>query len=156
MAGEQRAATSWAQIDDFDTATMARVVDKPSSLAVLQEKLLVAARSSKDQRIDEEQRADDAAVLLAVCNAVAERSARMAAVMILSMVRKVVEREGQEKITVPIDGTVYKSYPRYRERLRAALHGGLRKAGITAEVELVDACDDGSCIGAAAVLAACC
>ncbi|CAD7946322.1 unnamed protein product [Amoebophrya sp. A25] len=97
--------------------------------------------------------AHDRLVLEATCEAVADRSGKMAAVMILAMVRKL-DRSRRKRIVVSIDGTVYKSFPHYRERVNDSLQPALAGCGVRETVVLQDACDDGSCIGAAAVL--CC
>ena len=102
----------------------------------------------------------DILTLFKVCSVISGRSAMMAAVMIVSMVRQILSGQPERKeIVIPVYGTVYKSFPKYKERLNDHLMSLVQAApDIPKDVVVVlkDACEDGSCIGAAAVLAAAC
>ncbi|CAD7970468.1 unnamed protein product [Amoebophrya sp. A120] len=102
----------------------------------------------------------DILTLFKVCSVISGRSAMMAAVMIVSMVRQILSGQPERKeIVIPVDGTVYKSFPKYKERLNDHLMSLVQAApDIPKDIVVVlkDACEDGSCIGAAAVLAAAC
>lgn len=99
----------------------------------------------------------DLEVLYRTVDAVSRRSAQLAAAMIASLARRM-RRAGtlteHARLDIAVDGSVFKLYPGYRKRLAETLDEILQETGIgDAAVSVVDAVEDGSGVGAAAVLA---
>jgi len=126
----------------FETAYMSRIErDHTSDLIdtkmVLQELLNIPYPAPRDRRI-----------VRRICELVATRAARLAAVGVAAVVTKM--DRVNDGCTVAIDGSVYEHYPHFGNRIQDALHELL---GIFAENITLALGKDGSGIGAGVIAA---
>jgi len=126
----------------FETAYMSRIErDHTSDLIdtklVLQEILNIPYPAPRDRRI-----------VRRICELVATRAARLAAVGVAAVVTKM--DRVNDGCTVAIDGSVYEHYPHFDNRMRDALH---ELFGMFSENVSLQLGKDGSGIGAAVIAA---
>ncbi|ORX49039.1 hypothetical protein BCR36DRAFT_584147 [Piromyces finnis] len=126
----------------FETAYMSRIErDHSSDLLdtklVLQELLNVPYPAPRDRRI-----------VRRICELVATRAARLAAVGVAAVVTKM-DRVG-DGCTVAIDGSVYEHYPHFGNRMKDAIHELL---GMFEENVSLQLGKDGSSVGAGVIAA---
>jgi len=100
--------------------------------------------------------AEELRTVFKVVDAVGLRSSRLASVTIVSLLRRMRENGvvgPKERVTIAVDGTVFREYPRYQTRLNEGLRQLLGELTLDNEVNVVTACDEGSGVGAATVVA---
>lgn len=90
----------------------------------------------------------DRVIVKAVCAAISTRAARLVAAGVAAVCRKISVEQGERRMTVAVDGSVYKLHPYFRHRMEDAL----THMRLPCEIYLIGA-DDGSGVGAAAVAA---
>lgn len=88
-------------------------------------------------------------ILSGVCRAVARRSARVAAALIVASLDKA-ERRSATRVTVAVDGSLFEKYPGYKRMLQASIRD---LAGVEGKRIHLKLTKDGSGIGAAAIAA---
>jgi hexokinase len=126
----------------FETAYMSRIErDHSSDLLdtklVLQELLNIPYPAPRDRRI-----------VRRICELVATRAARLAAVGVAAVVTKM--DRVSDGCTVAIDGSVYEHYPHFGNRMKDAIHELL---GMFEENVILQLGKDGSSVGAGVIAA---
>jgi len=126
----------------FETAYMSRIerdhtTDLIDTKLVLQEILNIPYPAPRDRRI-----------VRRICELVATRAARLAAVGVAAVVTKM--DRVSEGCTVAIDGSVYEHYPHFGDRMKDALHELL---GMFEENVVLQLGKDGSSVGAGVIAA---
>merc|ERR1711879_26577 len=94
---------------------------------------------------------DDRATLRNICELILNRSADLCAMALYTLIRQMGET-GERDITAGVDGSVYKTDPGYKERLKYTLNRLIFKEPGQCRVRIVDT-EDGSGLGAALVVA---
>jgi len=92
---------------------------------------------------------DERRILARVCRLVSQRSARIAAALIVGALTRV-DRRSAKRVTVAVDGSLFEKYPGYSRRLAEAIRELEGVAGKTVHLKLTK---DGSGIGAAVIAA---
>jgi len=126
----------------FETAYMSRIerdhtTDLIDTKLVLQEILNIPYPAPRDRRI-----------VRRICELVATRAARLAAVGVAAVVTKM--DRVSDGCTVAIDGSVYEHYPHFGDRMKDALHELL---GMFEENVVLQLGKDGSSVGAGVIAA---
>jgi len=126
----------------FETAYMSRIerdhsTDLIDTKLVLQELLNIPYPAPRDRRI-----------VRRICELVATRAARLAAVGVAAVVTKM--DRVSDGCTVAIDGSVYEHYPHFGDRMKDALHELL---GMFEENVVLQLGKDGSSVGAGVIAA---
>jgi len=128
--------------NSFETAYMSRIerdysADLSDTKIVLQDLLGVPNTTARDRRI-----------VRRICELVATRAARLAAVGVAAVVTKM--DRVSDGCTVAIDGSVYEHYPHFGNRMKDAIHELL---GMFEENVVLQLGKDGSSVGAGVIAA---
>lgn len=136
----------WRNKNAFSTAIMGQIeADEDSQLRTV-ETLLQREMSTFGASLN------DRTFLKMICRSISKRAARVAAAGVFAVLLQINDHQKHKKVTVAVDGSVFKLYPQFRTRMQDAISDMLTCSELKLVVDLVDA-EDGSGVGAAAVAA---
>eukprot|EP00397_Hematodinium_sp_SG-2012_P014226 GEMP01014457.1.p1 GENE.GEMP01014457.1~~GEMP01014457.1.p1 ORF type:complete len:528 (+),score=123.44 GEMP01014457.1:72-1586(+) len=139
-------ADSWRQKNSFNTSIMSQIeadedVHMRTSDTILQREMNTFGSSLNDRTF-----------LKTICRSISKRAARVAAAGVFAILMQL---KDHKKVTVAVDGSVFKLYHMFSNRMRLAVEAMITESNMDMTVEIVDA-EDGSGVGAAAVAASAC
>jgi len=136
-------ADIWRKKGSFTTQTMGQIEQDEDPELRFAEAILEREMDTFGSSLN------DRTFIKSICKTISRRAARVAAAGVFATLLQL----NRKKVTVAVDGSVFKLYPMFHHRLRDAVESMIQETGMNTSVDIVDA-EDGSGVGAAAIVAA--
>jgi len=136
-------AEIWKYKDSFKTEIMAQIEQDEDPELRFADAILERQMDTFGSTLN------DRTFIKSICKTISKRAARVAGAGVFATLLQL----NQKKVTVAVDGSVFKLYPMFHHRLRDAVECMIQETGLKTSVDIVDA-EDGSGVGAAAIVAA--